>query len=141
MIKRITPIEFAKKLDGRQYRQELTTEEEQLAKDEGLIVVYGRWDDNCILSGAIDDEISCYDWGTICIENWYILSNKCSDEYCPYWIGKKEDCKHSIEISIWEDGREYKTDIPHETFDIHKSDDSLYCTGIVFRLQDVLDHE
>ena len=107
--------EFADKLNGRQYLNELTKELEAYAKENGIVVVFGQSDDLLELRGAIDDEFGCYDGGT-----FYIGCGKVEAVWCP----KNTDYSWG-----------YKTDIPHETFDIME-DDEPYCKGIVFYLKD-----
>ena len=107
--------EFAQMLNGREYRSELTSEEEQTAKDCGFVVVFGYSDDNCELRGAICDEIDCYDGGVITHEELPFPINAI---WCP------EDIKCS-----WI----YRTNMPHEKFNIY-SNGELYCVGIVVDL-------
>lgn len=108
----MTLKEFAKMLDGREYRHEITKEEEALAKELGFVVVFGYSDDNAELRGAIDDEIDCYDGG----ELYHVdLPSTIYADWCPEDI----DC-------AWA----YGTSIPHEKFNIYE-DGELYCVGIV----------
>ena len=108
----MTLKEFAKMLDGREYRHEITKEEEALAKELGFVVVFGYSDDNAELRGAIDDEISCYDGG----ELFHIdLPAPIYADWCPEDI----DCSWA-----------YGTSIPYEKFYIYE-DGELYCVGIV----------
>ena len=51
--------EFANKLNGRTYLNEITKEEEKIAKELGYVIVFGYSDDNTEFKGAIDDEIDC----------------------------------------------------------------------------------
>lgn len=134
----LTKEQLAQMLDGRAYRNEITREEVQLAKDNGLVVVFGYSDDNCELVGAIDDEIGCYEGGTLYFSESGLLENECDDDECPYFEQQKENAK-TIEI-LWceEDGYSwtYKTEIPHATFDIMEDGDK-YCRGIVFSIDDL----
>ena len=108
----MTLKEFAKMLDGREYRHEITKEEETLAKELGFVVVFGYSDDNAELRGAIDDEIDCYDGG----ELYHVdLPSTIYADWCPEDI----DCSWA-----------YGTSIPHEKFNIYE-DGELYCVGIV----------
>ena len=108
----MTLKEFAKLLDGREYLNEITKEEEALAKELGFVVVFGYSDDNAELRGAIDDEIGCYDGGVLEHDG---LQNVIYANWCP----KDIDCSWS-----------YGTSIPHENFNIYE-DGELYCVGIV----------
>lgn len=59
----MTIFDFADLLDGRQYREEITRREEQTAKENGFVVIYGASDDLCEIAGAVHDEIDCFDGG------------------------------------------------------------------------------
>lgn len=108
----MTLKEFAQMLDGREYRHEITKEEEALAKELGFVVVFGYSDDNAELRGAIDDEIGCFDGGVLEHDD---LPNMIYAMWCPEYI----DCSWA-----------YQTSIPHEKFHIYE-DGELYCVGIV----------
>ncbi len=125
--------EFAEKLNGRQYRNELTKELEAYAKENGIVVVFGASDDLMELRGAIDEECDC--WGG---ETFWISENGkvYSAQYAHLANGQvlRVDanwCPKGSKYS-WE----YETFIPHETFDIME-DDEPYCRGIVFYLKDL----
>lgn len=60
----MTAAELAALLNGREYRKEMSRDEEQVAKAAGLVVVFGASDDLMELRGAISDEVGCYDGGT-----------------------------------------------------------------------------
>ena len=49
----MTSKELAELLNGREYGEETTPEIIKLAKDNGLVIVYGYSDDNTELEGAI----------------------------------------------------------------------------------------
>ena len=108
----MTLKEFAKMLDGRAYGNEITEEEERIAKELGFVVVYGYSDDTAELCGAIDDEIGCYDGGVLKHDD---LPGEIYADWCP----KDIDCSWA-----------YGTSIPHEEFKIYDGGD-LYCVGIV----------
>ena len=108
----MTLKEFAEILDGREYRCEITPEEEKLAKKLGFVVVFGYSDDNAELRGAIDDEIECFDGGVLEHDD---LPTTIYADWCPEDI----DC-------AWA----YGTSIPHEKFHIYDHGE-LYCVGIV----------
>lgn len=61
----ITAAELAKRLDGRQYRGEVTKVDAAAAKAAGLVIVYGQSDDNCEMRGELHDEAGCFDGGTL----------------------------------------------------------------------------
>jgi hypothetical protein len=133
--------ELAKKLHGRQYLEEITKEEENYAKENNLVVVFGASDDNMEFRGIIYDEINCYDGGTAYLDKHGLLVNECDDDYCPHFIRIKEQATQIK--AVWdEEGYSwiYKTDIPHVTFDILNEDyeDGMkYCKGIIFSMDDV----
>ena len=108
----MTLKEFAKMLDGREYRHEITKEEEALAKELGFVVVFGYSDDNAELRGAIDDEIGCFDGGKLEHEDL-------PDVIYAKWCDRETNYAWS-----------YKTSIPHETFRIYEDGD-YWCIGIV----------
>jgi len=131
----MTPQEMAAMLNGRQYREELTTDEEKQAKDDGLVIIFGQSDDNMAICGAIRDEVGCYNGGTAYLTKDDLFDeNSCEDENCPYKANARDLCK-KIEAKWAEDGYSwtYETDIPHETFEIMEDEDK-YCRGIVFHI-------
>ena len=52
--------EFAKRLDGRQYRHEVTSDEETEAGFHHLLVLFASSDDLLEMRGTINDEIGAY---------------------------------------------------------------------------------
>lgn len=107
----MTIYEFAEILNCRGYGNEITPSEEQIAKKLGFVVVFGYSDDNAEFRGAICDEVGCYDGGRV-----------------------YEDGDRYID-AVWCEGNfdwEYRTNIPHATFDIYDAFDEKYCRGIVF---------
>lgn len=108
----MTLKEFAQMLDGREYRHEITKEEEALAKELGFVVAFGYSDDNAELRGAIDDEIGCFDGGVLEHEDL-------PDAIYAKWCDRDTNYAWS-----------YKTSIPHETFRIYEDGD-YWCIGIV----------
>lgn len=134
----MTAKELAQKLNGTEYCNEIQTKLEQEAKENNLVVVFGYSDDNMEFRGAIHDEVDCDNGGTAFItDGGELLQNKCDNDECPYF---KLEEQTSLKIeAIWDkDGYSwiYKTDIPHETFDV-LDDGEKYCKGIVFSLNDV----
>ena len=57
----MTKEDFATLINGRQYRDELTKEEEKSAEESGLIVIFGASDDLIEFRGKLDDEIGAYE--------------------------------------------------------------------------------
>lgn len=127
---------IAKALEGREYTKEITTAERASAKEHGIVVVYGGSDDLMEFAGAIYDEVDCFGGGSAYLTTDGLLENACEDG-CPYFEAK-EAIATKIEAVFDNDGYTwtYKTDIPHETFNIMEGNE-FYCRGIVFKLSDV----
>lgn len=128
--------EFAKKLDGREYGNEISKEEEKQANELGYVVVFGYSDDNVEFRGAIDDEVGCYNGRVMFLDEGGIFENcECK---CKYARRAEKKCK-TIE-AVWCPNDkylwEYKTNIPHAKFDIVEGDE-FYCKGIVFSIKDL----
>lgn len=127
----MTAKDMAKLLNGREYGDEISSAEEVLAKENGLVVVYGYSDDNMEFAGAIHDEIGCYDGGFCYISREGVFDDLVekfppnSKRIDAIWCGKDTDAAWTFE-----------TDIPHETFKIYE-DGGLFCEGIVFSLGDL----
>lgn len=125
----LTHDDFAKKLNGREYGNEITKEEIKEAKENGLVVVYGASDDLMEFAGAIDEEVSCDTGGY-----FRVTSKKLKV--------KKGDVTSKNKIYADWDNRQkgaswcYDTEIHHSTFNIYE-DGELYCIGIVFSIHDL----
>lgn len=127
--------ELANLINNREYRNEITKLEEQLAKDNGLVVVFGSSDDLMEFRGAIYEELGAYKGTTAYLNKQGLLQNDCLDE-CPHFE-KAKSTANTIK-QIWDkDGYSwvYETTIPHSTFDVVE-DSEKYCRGIVFLLTD-----
>lgn len=134
----ITVKQFAELLNGRQYGNEMTKEEKILAKQNGIVVVYGYSDDNMEFEGTISEEVGCYSGG----EFWFTKDGKFPDDE-QLEVLKDFECTPKNKINaIWcpkdENGKvicswKYETFIPHETFKI-MGDEDIYCIGIVFHI-------
>ena len=129
--------EFAEMLNGREYLDEITREEEQRARKLGFVVVFGTSDDLIEFRGAIDDEVGCYDGGEIYFENNGIFEGcpERSDCECKYLLAVRAKCK--VIKAIWAKDKwswQYETDIPHAAFEIFE-DGEKYCKGIVFEMK------
>ena len=134
--------ELAAKLNGREYCREITDEEVRQAKEAGLVVVFGASDDLIEFRGAIRDEGDCYDGGTVLIDTKGVLpswdsASECEESAQEYFERK---AKARTITALWakEPGYSwtYKTDIPHETFEIVE-DGEPYCRGIVFNIGEI----
>jgi hypothetical protein len=142
----VTAKQLAEMLNGREYTEEINREESNLAMANKLVVVFGGSDDLMEFEGAINDEFGAWYGTTIRLTKEGILEPPCEDEHefcsfkCPYF---KDVWKSAITIeAIWNNKGnpcwEYKTTIPHETFDIME-DGEVYCRGIVFSMDDLND--
>ena len=134
----MTKEELARELNGIDYPLCMTREQVKVAKESGLVVVYGEPYDLMELEGAISEEIGCYTGTTIHVVNGEMVSFECGDEYneCEHKLAVKRSAK-TIEAIFDSEGYTwiYKTDIPHATFDIME-DGEAYCRGIVFNVRD-----
>lgn len=137
----MTHEEMAARLNGREYRQEITKDEEAIAKAAGLVVVFGYSDDNVELVGAIDDEVGAYEGAVLRITDSGLLPafeslDKDDEAEMEQYFLKKHETPRTIE-ALWcaEKGYSwtFKTEIPHSTFEIVE-DFEPFCRGIVFAL-------
>lgn len=138
--------QLAALLNGREYLHEITDEEAAQAKSAGLVVVVGASDDLIEFRGAIFDEGDCYYGGTILFDakgvlpSWESASE--SEESAKDYFERKAKARTIEALWAKEGGYSwtYKTDIPHETFEIVE-DGEPYCRGIVFSLLDLGDKQ
>ena len=124
----MTAKQFAERLDGREYLNEITPEEDKEAEANGLVAVYGYSDDNVELAGAISDEIGAWEGVVFHVgrEGGVFAGEKdAPNRIEAYWCGHDTD-------AAWTFG----TEIPHETFNIYEEGE-LFCVGIVFRMEDL----
>lgn len=136
----MTKESLAEQLNGREYRDEITKDEEVQAKDAGLLVVFGYSDDNTEFRGAVNDELGAYEGGEYLLHHGGVLpkdeDHRCDCNYCGY-EAKAERC---LTLSaVWQSGGYawiYKTKVPHATFDIME-DGEKYCRGIVIDMKDL----
>lgn len=142
----MTKEQLAALLTGREYGEEITSEEEAHAKAAGLLVLFGASDDNVDLRGAIHDQAGAYNGTTVRISRTGALlqdfdSLDKDDEGAmeAYFKGKAagfveieaEWCKEE-NGPAWT----FKTDLPHGTFLI-TDDDEAFCRGIVIDMADL----
>jgi hypothetical protein len=141
--------QFAELLNGRQYRDEITEQEEKLAKENGLLVCFGASDDLLEFRGLVNEEVGAYDGGSAFLvkkrggkidvmseydftEVQEIMDDKELDFELPKVEVVAEWSPDDLECS-WR----IKSDLPHATFDIME-DGYLYCRGIVIDNEDIL---
>ena len=136
-------LELSKRLDGCKYRSELTSDDINFAKANGLVVVYGASDDLIEFSGCLDDELGAGDKEVIHFHSGNILS-VCDpfyelDEMMSFLssYGVKFNLDNSIKISrefgIWG----YDMNCEYFPFNVYEDGD-LYGVGIVFNLKDII---
>lgn len=129
----------AAKLNGREYRAEITKVEEKFLADNGLVVMFGASDDLMEIRGAVHDEIGAYNGGSAYFTSNGLLENDCDNDSCPHFLRAKN--KASLVKQLWCAEEDYswtfKTTIPHSTFDIMEGDEK-YCKGIVFALSSLV---
>lgn len=105
-----------------------------MAKENGIVIVYGASDDLMEFGGAIRDEGGCFEGGEVWIDkNGVVDASATTGARCieALWCDK-EALDDNGSIITWI----YKTDIPHETFMIYENGES-YCRGIVFSIDDM----
>lgn len=132
--------ELAAMLNGREYRKEMTREEEREAMASGLVVVFGASDDLLEFRGLINDEVGAYEGACVLLTPDGLLQRECDDDNCPHFkhIADKAVPLEQLWCAEGDAGPSwtYKTDISHDTFTI-MDDGEPYCRGIVFYLADV----
>ena len=142
----MTKEDFAKRLHGNEYYNEITEQDQVLAEKNGFVVIYGWDDDATIFRGKIYGDSYTNRGGTI-----YFVNGKFVDDYMKEPFGGNNDAlikylekydflktKKTIKAMWNNDSIEwtYKTDIPHVTFDIMKDGD-IFCRGIVIEQSDL----
>lgn len=146
----MTKEELAQTLTNLPYPLQVPPHLLTLARETGLVIVYGESDDRLKLAGAIEQDINALFGTTIFFDQDGLLVNECeADEQCPYYIHVTEKAV-ALDAHWWSEltadtgylglkGKvswTYSTTIPHATFDIMSGDD-VYCRGLVFALADI----
>jgi hypothetical protein len=140
----MTTKEIAKQLDGAEYPFDVPKGLAVQAKEAGIVIVCGASDDLMEFYGAFRDEVGAYDGTTVTITptglqmSWQDVLETQSKDKIRAWFASEG--KGSVIEAIWDkDGYsfQYKTNIPHETFEVMEDGDT-YCRGIVFRLEDLV---
>ncbi|MCX6217674.1 hypothetical protein [Spirosoma sp.] len=130
----MTLFDLALRLTGREYGNEITKQEEEAAKDAGLVVVFGASDDLIEFRGAIHDERSGP--GSIYLNRkGEFLDDEDMQIYTgmnyPYKEIQSHWCPPGAQSS-WVLG----ANIPHAYFVIFE-DKEPYCVGIIFSMDDL----
>lgn len=145
----MTSKELAELLNGRQYRKETTPEIIQLAKDNGLVIVYEYLHSITDFEGAISERIDSFEGGKIYFnKDGSNFTDVNGMAFLTYHKDKDEPDANMVE-SVWDENEKimhegtglyyswtFKTEVPHETFDIFDEGDP-YCRGIVFSVNDL----
>ena len=143
----MTPKALAEALTGIEYSEVVRglygSDLMKLAKAHGLVVAYGFSDDLLEFHGAMYDEFSCYEGGTVLIDADGLLPPfevASEDEDASRRYFERKPKARAIE-AVWDcdaDGYAWtiKTDIPHETFAILE-DGAGFSRGIVFAMADL----
>ena len=146
---------LAQQLDGNEYRREMTREQEQTAKKNNLLVLFGESDDLLVMRGAVHDEATAWDGCEYALvldgelyadseeENTYHKAVGCEvlplpDEYDnnnnPRLI-RAEWCPEDRPGLSWR----ISSNMPAASFTI-KEDGEPYCEGIVIDLDELEDY-
>jgi hypothetical protein len=129
--------ELAARLNGREYGNEITPDEERRAAGNGLVVLFGASDDLAEFRGAIHDEADCYDGGAVHIVDGKVYKLGVCD--CPHAVKADEAARARGDKiqAVWCGPEDYSwtyvTAIQHATFDVMEGGER-YCRGIVFEL-------
>lgn len=134
---------FAARLNGREYRNEITEEECAEAREHGLVVIFGASDDLMEFRGFFNDELGAYG-GTLAhvaidgiVPDWESLDHD-DEEAVERYMDRKRAGFKVVEAVFDEEGFTwiFKTDVPHATF-IVNDDGEQYCRGIVVSINDL----
>lgn len=139
----MTPAELAAQINGREYRDEVSDEIKQIAKENGLVIVYGASDDLVEFDGAAYEEYSAYDGAVIPVGKDGEPIFGC-EEPCNQCSAVEDAEKAETKINAqWSkvEGYSWFIDIAglggdYGVFNILE-DGETYCRGIVFALRDV----
>ncbi len=140
----MTKEELASRLNGREYRSEITRDEAKEAAINGLIVIYGYSDDNVEFDGALRDEVGCF--GSVKIQVARV-GGKLSlvephDDDAAYI--KRGWSPPTVAFSVnaewcpegFEGGWRITPSVPFASFDIME-DGGLFCRGAVIDERDL----
>lgn len=129
--------ELAGKINGRQYRKEVTPEILKELKDNGLVAVFGASDDLCKFRGAFNDETSAWDGTTHYWNGEKFLNHIDNDDEASNL--SKKNCFFIDQV--WcPDGKKswgFETNIPNAEKFIIMEDDEQYGEGLVFEFNDL----
>lgn len=151
-MKTMTKEQLAELLDGNEYLDEITKEQEQIAKENNLLVLFGASDDLLEMRGAIYDEVEAYDGGDYALaldgelyadgeeENTYhkavgnevlLISDEYDNDDNPRLI-RADWCPEDRPDLSWR----LFSNMPYASFTI-KEDGEPFCAGLVIDLDEV----
>ncbi len=139
----MTKEQLATQLNGREIGEEITPSEEKLAKQSGLLVIFGASDDLCELRGATNDEQDAPGHVTVSRDGRLVpeIDKDDAEVLKRHHVFDQATAKRSSDIHIealWCDAKDgpawtYKTSEPHAAFDVLE-DGEVWCRGIVIQL-------
>jgi hypothetical protein len=143
----MTKEELAKIINGREYENEITEEEEIIAKENGLVVMFYRNDDQVEFRGVLCDYLSMWDYDYFRIRKIHsVVGNHTEDTYknailsfYPFNIKNENDLNiFSVAWSPDTVGCAWliDTEIPHSTIDIYDGEE-FYCRGLIINVDDL----
>lgn len=127
--------EIAAKINGREYREEMTKEIIEELKAEGLIAVFGASDDLCEFRGALEDELDAWEGATFLWDGSLFINN--NDEAANL---SKKDCFYIEQTWCPDDKKSwgFETNIPGAAkFEIKEGEDT-YGEGLVIPFHTLL---
>lgn len=148
----MTKEQLAQRLDGREYLEEMTKEEEQEAKDNNLLALFGCSDDLLEMRGAIREETGAWEGGDYALvlkdemfgesdeENTFHkavrnevmpIANDCDNDDNPRLIRAEWGPEDQPELS-WR----ISSNMPYASFTINE-DGRPFCEGIVIDLDEL----
>lgn len=137
----ITKEALAARLNGRKYGDELYDSDKQDAKESGLLIVYGAYDDLVEFDGLFTDEVGACNGVELKIDkkgvlrSWEDLSG--DEEDAEDYFARKGSAK-DLE-AVWGSDEAcwtFKTELPHEKFTIN-DEGSVFCIGVVIDGKDL----
>ena len=151
----MTKEHLAELLDNRQYGDEINKEEEQVAKENNLLVVFGYSDDCVEFRGIIKEEFSVDSIIIFGKKGEILLINTDTDDVDSFenFDGVFKRCTklEAVQVNDYAtepesyvtsdhgmNGWEFKTDLPYAEFSIYEDDD-LYGKGLVIDMSSLAD--
>ena len=159
MKKTLTKEQLAAQLDGIEYRDSISEEIWEAAKQNNLVIVHGASDDLIELIGAITEELGIDP--VIRLTKKGVPESDCEDENCPYfqrWMTTALKRGEVREVRVFWGGESgnktmdaakyaelgkptwcFETEMPHacfDMFDTYGDDREFFCRGIVIDLDE-----